>query len=90
MARKLGKVQAAVLDDLKRTSGGIYTPGCGWTWGNTSTTCRVLDSLVKRGLATHKRFPEGEGYGYTLTHWGQYTITEAGKNYKISSREFCG
>lgn len=46
--RKLGHVQRHVLSALN--GWGYYYPGCGWRWGNTSTTVRVLESLVRRGL----------------------------------------
>jgi diketogulonate reductase-like aldo/keto reductase len=29
----------------------VWYGGCGWIWSNNSTTMRMLDSLVKRGLA---------------------------------------
>lgn len=48
--RPLGKVQALILESLR--SHKRWHPGCGWIWGTYSETVRLLDSLVKRGLAT--------------------------------------
>lgn len=49
MARPLGKNQTSALRALREHRG--YYPGCGWVWGGHRTTCRLLDSLVARGLA---------------------------------------
>jgi DNA-binding PadR family transcriptional regulator len=64
--RPLGSIQRHVLTSLEREP----WPG-GWIWENASTTARVLDSLVKRGLASHT-----DGGPYRR---GRYRITEAGK-----------
>jgi hypothetical protein len=50
--RKLGEVQESVLACLKEH--GSWSAGCGWMWETTSITERVLNSLVKRGLAATK------------------------------------
>lgn len=47
MTRPLGKNQEACLRALRDT--GSF-PG-GWVWDNTSTTVRILESLVRLGLA---------------------------------------
>jgi hypothetical protein len=52
--RPLGTEQQGVLEALLRH--GVYYPGSGWYWGNTSTTKRIMDSLVARGLATVETF----------------------------------
>jgi hypothetical protein len=44
---KLGKTQKIVLDRLSKDS---FHSGCGWLWNNYSSTVRILDSLVSRGL----------------------------------------
>lgn len=65
--RGLGTSQRAVLRALVRH--GSW-PG-GWIWENDSRTVRVLDSLVRRGLAEHRPV-QGTYYGY-------YTPTDAGR-----------
>jgi len=66
MAERLGRTQRGVLNALAREP----WPG-GWLWQNTSTTVRVLNSLVKRGLASHT--------GDARFAYGRYRITEAGR-----------
>lgn len=44
---KLGRTQKIVLDRLSKDS---FHGGCGWLWNNYSSTVRILDSLVSRGL----------------------------------------
>lgn len=64
--RKLGEVQEGVLRALREHR--VFYAGCGWTWENYSTTVRVLDSLVKRGLATRIERPTlGPGVRGTYT-----------------------
>lgn len=46
--KELGEIQRSVLKSLVLS--GPY-PG-GWTYGSQSNTARLLESLVKRGLAT--------------------------------------
>lgn len=65
--RPLGKNQEGVLEALKRHR--VFYAGCGWTWDNYSTTVRILDSLVVRGLVTCRTFPLTEpGPRGTYTH----------------------
>jgi hypothetical protein len=47
---QLGRRQRAVLKTLAERNNGEWFPGCGWHWGNKSTTIKLLDSLVRRGL----------------------------------------
>lgn len=46
--RPLGKNQRSVLESLVQHRGW---DGGRWVWTNESTTLRILDSLVRRGLA---------------------------------------
>ena len=48
--KPMGKTQTEVLRCLHKH--GWWSNGCGWIWGNASATTRILESLVKRGLAT--------------------------------------
>lgn len=70
MTRPLGARQEAVLDALIRHR--TY-PG-GWYWDNHSTTVEILDSLVKRGLAS----AEVRTARYTGDSYNVYRPTEAG------------
>jgi hypothetical protein len=49
LVHRLGKTQAEIYHCLMEH--GSWYEGCGWIWDNYSQTTRVLDSLVKRGLA---------------------------------------
>jgi len=49
--RELGSVQADVLKCL-REHGSWGAVGCGWLWDTPSGTTRIMESLVKRRLAT--------------------------------------
>jgi hypothetical protein len=49
MTRELGKIQKAVLGMLRERD--AWWEGCGWYWDNWSNTKRVMDTLVKRGVA---------------------------------------
>jgi hypothetical protein len=73
--RPLGENQRYALKCLAEHNGGTWYPAAGWVWSNVSTTVRLLDSLVKRGLADKvmKKYDRtGEKYPY-------YTITDAGR-----------
>lgn len=64
--------QRAVLKSLVQYH--AWYSGCGWIWSNNSTTMRMLDSLVKRGLAekvgvTEYR-PTEKGNAYITTFSG--------------------
>lgn len=50
MRNPLGRNQRSVLRSLAEHNGGEWSPGSGWYWKNPSTTERVLNSLVRRGL----------------------------------------
>lgn len=78
----LGKNQIGCLQSLARHGGW---PG-GWYWENDSTTARILDSLVKRGLVTHTaprpktHTVTGAKMQYPVTpRYGQYRINDAGR-----------
>ena len=64
MNRPLGKNQQGCLDALRRN--GPF-PG-GWVWDNTSTTVRILESLVERGLVrkTPSNTPGMIPFSYSL------------------------
>ncbi len=47
----LGCVQADVLKSLQE-HGYWSRVGCGWLWDTWSNTERIMESLVRRGLAT--------------------------------------
>lgn len=64
--RPLGKNQALALKTLKERNNGVWTPGCGWTWNNYSTTVRLLDSLVRRGLVTKTEGTNRAGQIYPI------------------------
>lgn len=65
--RPLGENQQHVLDALKRH--GSFYAGCGWVWGNYSTTVRILDSLVKRGLVSRTERRLHLQGSRTVTEW---------------------
>jgi hypothetical protein len=46
---RMGDDQWAILRSLAERP---WSDGAGWTWSNRSSTIKLLDSLVKRGLAT--------------------------------------
>jgi len=77
MARPLGENQWYVLKSLAEN--GPY-PG-GWMWTNHSTTIRLLDSLVRRGLATRteKTRTIGSGPRAPQEPYGYYEISQAGR-----------
>lgn len=64
--RPLGKNQAMALKTLKERNNGVWSPGCGWTWSNLSTTVRLLDSLVRRGLVTKTEGTNRTGRTYPI------------------------
>ena len=47
--RALGANQEGVLRSLVERGG--WSEGCGWMWDTHASTRRILDTLVKRGLA---------------------------------------
>ena len=73
MATKLGRNQRQALVALDREHG--WHPGCGWIWENYSETVRLLNTLVKRGLAEVKTRDFGNGRRV----YQHYQITAAGK-----------
>lgn len=79
--RPLGENQLAALRALAENNGGTWYPGGGWVWGNTSTTLRLLDSLVRRGMATKTEKSRAVGSGkYTRREpYPFYEITQEGR-----------
>lgn len=75
MPRPLGENQRQALRCLAEFNNGTWHPGAGWVWNNTSTTVRLLDSLVRRGLATK----EMRRYGHIPEDYPYYEITKAGR-----------
>ena len=51
MSRKLGNDQMGCLRGLCRNGYWSDSYSCGWTWWNPSGTTRIMNSLVRRGLA---------------------------------------
>jgi hypothetical protein len=56
----LGENQLIVLRYLREGRGW---PGHGWTFGSTSQTKRILDSLVRRGLVKVEEVPRHRHHG---------------------------
>lgn len=81
MARPLGDNQRHALKALAEHNGGVWYPGAGWVWANVSTTVRLLDSLVRRGLATK----EIRQHRRTKNDYPYYTITDAGRQVRRTS-----
>ncbi|MGL5386667.1 MAG: hypothetical protein ACRDCA_12565 [Serratia sp. (in: enterobacteria)] len=65
-ALKLGKNQQSCLEWLYSRKG--WFPGCGWIWNGRSGTIRIMESLVKKGVAVKS--------GSAATP--QYTINKKG------------
>jgi len=78
--KKLGTNQEAILRSLVSYSSTTPPcqapdrtyPGGGWCWDNHSTTVRLLDSLVRRGLVE-----KSDRDVYRLTPAGRDHITPA-------------
>lgn len=81
MARPLGENQSHALRCLAEHNGGIWYPDAGWYWGNLSTTVRLLDSLVRRGLATkvEKTRTVGSGPRAVREPYPFYEMTQEGR-----------
>jgi hypothetical protein len=79
--RPLGENQAYALRCLAEHNAGTWYPGAGWIWGNRSTTVRLLDSLVRRGLATRveKTRTVGSGAYAGQEPYPFYEITQQGR-----------
>ena len=71
--RPLGTNQKLAMGCMKRYR--RWEPGAGWSLGSGSTTIRVLESLVKRGLVQKET---RQSYRTSGTY-DVYTLTEAGK-----------
>lgn len=79
--RLLGENQAYALKCLAEHNEGTWYPGAGWVWNNLSSTVRLLDSLVRRGLATktEKTRPVGSGTSARREPYPFYEITQEGR-----------
>lgn len=73
--RPLGENQSYALRCLAEYNGGTWYPGAGWVWSNRSTTVRLLDSLVRRGLATRVEKTDRR----TRDPYPFYEITQEGR-----------
>ncbi len=51
--RGMGDVQWSVLRSLVQHKS--WSPGCGWLWDTRNGTIKLMEALVKRGLATKER-----------------------------------
>lgn len=47
--RAMGVTQTSVLESLRKHK--YWHAGCGWVWTTPRSTQRVMESLVKRGVA---------------------------------------
>lgn len=65
-ARPLSDAQQHVLKALQNHKN--WYAGCGWVWGTSSNTRRVLEALERRGLAT------SENGTFTLTPAGDHAL----------------
>ena len=71
--RPLGYKQQAVLRALWKH--GQWYEGCGWVWDNHCGTKRILNSLVRQGLASTT------SPGPPDSHWlVKYRITQEGRS----------
>ena len=64
----LGTIQADVLKSLQ-DHGYWSRVGCGWLWDTPSNTERIMESLVRRGLAA--KTTEGKRVVYKPATTGQ-------------------
>lgn len=81
MVSKIGRNQAYVLSTFQAEGKDYtYSLGSGWIWGDNTTTARILDSLVRRGLLANEKV---SGQGYSLEKWGRYTLTPEGRAYSV-------
>lgn len=77
MPRPLGQNQRLCLEYLDRSR--TWSAGCGWIWNTYSATARILDSLVKRGLAERNVVTIRNAHGLERTRV-VYKITNAGRD----------
>lgn len=77
---KLGKNQLGVLKALGDWRHGYiaFPWGGGWVWDTRQGTIKIIETLVKKGLADKGTYTTEEGKSYT-----QYTISQAGKVYLL-------
>jgi len=69
--RMLGEVQLAVLKGLEHHNG--WQPRCGWVWGNTARTLKIMDALLKKDLVS-----KGMNELFTINKKGLAAIESAG------------
>lgn len=70
--RPLGEIQLDVLKMTQEQHGWHH--GCGWTWNTRSTTTKIMESLLARGLLDRRLL--GKGF------WGHenlYTVNARGR-----------
>ena len=67
---KLGAVQYALLRAL--VTNHTWSRGCGWVWDTPGHTARMLDGLVRKGMA--RVTDQG-------MEWASYTPTPQGREY---------
>lgn len=75
---KLGKVQLAMLDALKRNKG--WSVGCGWMWSTNHVTARYCEQLHAKGLvdkAQRKGFRGVTRDIYTINALGEAALEAA-------------
>lgn len=72
--KHLGTSQRACLKALSEHNNGAFYPACGWVWDNFSSTARILNSLVKRGLVSYEPVSDLRRVGR-----GTWRITDEGK-----------
>lgn len=79
--RPLTDPQISVLRSLRTRNGGRWWAGCGWYYDNYSGTVRILDALVRKGMASMTvsqtvhtaQDPQGRK---------EYRITDAGRRFE--------
>jgi len=86
MERKIGTTQIEVLKMLSEH--GRWADGCGWTWSTKSNTERIMESLVKRGLAerTGTIVIRREVMGYAITEAGTKAVCEVSAWHRLKYR----
>jgi len=73
--RKLSPPQRGFLAELRAHK--LWYPGCGWQWTNRSTTVRIAESLIKRGLVNARQLPD-DRVEYRPIGTGQVTYLAVG------------
>lgn len=81
MPKPMGTNQILLLQTLDRPSlhreRGVWFPWCGWAWGTTCNTNRLLQTLEKRGLVSSSPSERPNEYPtYRLTPEGEAIILQ--------------